>query len=81
LISGDTIQKKITDPKGLLARLSGKPATEVVEELYLRTVSRPPDAEERRLAMAQISKAKNPRQGLEDVFWALLNSKEFIYNH
>jgi len=81
LISGDTIQKKITDPKGLLARLRGRPAQEVIEELYLRTVSRKPDAAETQLALTQIGKARSRQQGLEDVFWALLNSKEFIYNH
>jgi hypothetical protein len=52
-----------------------------VEEMYLRTLSRYPDAEERATAEAGIAKAPGARQGLEDVFWDLLNSKEFLYNH
>ena len=83
LISGDTVQKKVSRPDGTLARslsASRDPAA-IVEDLYLGTLSRFPDADERRLAQEALSRAGDPRQGLEDVFWALLNSKEFIYNH
>ncbi|MBI1786708.1 MAG: DUF1553 domain-containing protein [Acidobacteria bacterium] len=79
LISGDTIHKKVTSPKGALARMQERPAEEVIEDLYLRTLARFPDAEERKAALA--AAAKSPQRGLEDVFWALLNSKEFLYNH
>jgi hypothetical protein len=61
--------------------MKGRPVDEVIEELYLRTVSRYPDAEERQTARTAVAKAPKPRRGLEDVFWALLNSKEFLYNH
>ena len=54
---------------------------EVVEELYLRTLSRYPDAEEKDLAKATVAKSSDQKRGLEDVLWALLNSKEFLYNH
>jgi hypothetical protein len=53
----------------------------VIEELYLRTVNRYPDAEEKELAKQTIAKSPDGQRGLEDVFWALLNSKEFLYNH
>ncbi|HWB95410.1 MAG TPA: DUF1549 domain-containing protein, partial [Bryobacteraceae bacterium] len=82
LISGETIQKKATSPQGVLAKMlrDGRPAAEIVEELYLRTVSRYPDASEKQWAAQTIAK-ENETQGLQDVFWALLNSKEFLYNH
>jgi hypothetical protein len=83
LISGDTVQKKISDPHGVLSKMvhESRPPREIVEELYLRTLSRYPDAEERANAEAGVAKASDPKQGLEDVFWALLNAKEFLYNH
>ena len=75
LISGDTLQKKITDPRSILQ------TTRNVEEMYLRTLSRYPDADERRAAEQAIDKAGEPKRGYEDLLWALLNSKEFLYNH
>jgi len=75
LISGDTLQKKITDPRSILQ------TTRNVEEMYLRTLSRYPDADERSAAEQAIDKAGETRRGYEDLLWALLNSKEFLYNH
>ncbi len=83
LISGDTIHKKIADPKGVLAKMldAGRAPAAVIEELYLRTLTRYPGASERQMAETAMARAGDRRQGLEDVFWALLNSKEFLYNH
>ena len=83
LVSGDTVQGKITDENGVLARMlaEGRPADEIVEELYLRTVSRLPDGDERAMGTRAIEAAGDERKGLEDVFWALLNSKEFLFSH
>jgi hypothetical protein len=75
LITGDTVQKKITDPRSILR------ATRNVEEMYLRTLSRYPDAGEQSAAEQAITKAGDPKRGYEDLLWALLNSKEFLYNH
>jgi hypothetical protein len=83
LIGGEGIQNKIAHPRGALARLvaAGRSTDQIVEELYLRTLARLPDQAERALAAAAVAKASTPKQGFEDVFWALLNSKEFLYNH
>jgi hypothetical protein len=51
------------------------------QEFYLRTLTRFPDAEELAAARNAIRKAANRQQGAEDVLWALLNAKEFLYNH
>ena len=82
-ISGDTIHRKITNDKGVLARMLGtkRPIDEIIDELYLSTISRPPSEKDRETAHEAITRAGNERLGLEDLFWALLNSKEFWYNH
>ena len=52
-----------------------------VEEAYLRTLSRRPTETEAATATSFIAQSKNPIDGLRDVMWALLNTKEFIVNH
>ena len=82
-VSGDTINQKIRAENGLIERLtkSGKSSREIIEELYIRTLSRFPKKEEAQLAQQGIGKAPSPREGYEDLLWALLNSKEFLFNH
>ncbi len=82
-ISGDTIHGKITAGDSILAKMlaARKEPGEIIEELYLRTVSRYPTPKERGRAETAIARSGDPRHGLEDLFWALLNSKEFLYNH
>lgn len=83
MIGGDTVHAKVAHQDSVLGALLMKyPAdADLVDELYLRTVSRYPDPEEKAAALNTARKAQNRRQGMEDVFWALLNSKEFLYNH
>ena len=54
---------------------------ELVEEAYLRTVSRLPTEDEQQIAAEYMKDAENPIAGLRDVLWSLLNTKEFLFNH
>jgi hypothetical protein len=56
-------------------------ATQLVREAYLRTLSRPPTAGERDRSLQFLAEASGPVQGMRDLMWALLNTKEFIVNH
>jgi hypothetical protein len=58
---------------------SGKPDEEVIEELFLATLSRRPKTEEVEVAKRVI--AKDRKVGFEDIQWALLNTTEFLVNH
>jgi hypothetical protein len=83
LANGDLINAKLARPDGRIDKLfkAKKPLQEMVEELYLVTVSRPPRSEEVETALGWIAKAPSPRAGVEDLLWALVNSREFLFNH
>jgi Protein of unknown function (DUF1553)/Protein of unknown function (DUF1549) len=83
VIGGPVIEEKISNPRGYLAdllKLSPAP-DEIVENLYLRTICRMPTSEEIAHWTAELSQAKSLQEGAEDLFWALLNSREFAFNH
>ena len=79
MINGDLIQRKLGAKDGRLAKLlaSGKSDREIVEELFLVTLSRPPAPSELTLALRAFQSAPNRRQAAEDLLWTLLNTKEF----
>jgi Protein of unknown function (DUF1553) len=53
-----------------------------VQNLYLSAFSRLPNPDELQTALSYLDKKKaNSREGYEDLVWALINSKEFIFNH
>jgi hypothetical protein len=83
LASGDAINGRLADERNRLARLlaEGKADREIVEELTLAAVSRYPTELEYGLAAEAVRRAADRRRGMEDFFWALLNSKEFLYTH
>jgi hypothetical protein len=83
LIGGDVIESKVSSLNGYLANLlelSPEP-DEIVENLYLRTLCRPPTAEEQSRWSAELKSAGSLREAAEDLFWALLNAREFAFNH
>ena len=54
---------------------------EAVTELYLAAFSRTPTDAERDRAVKYVAAQPDVRRGLEDLCWALMNSREFMYNH
>lgn len=56
-------------------------ADAAIEQVFLRTVSRPPSSEEAAMAKQDIASAKTQVDGVRDLLWAMLNTKEFIINH
>jgi hypothetical protein len=82
LVGGDTIEDKIRAPRGNLSRLlsSGAADAALLEECFLSTLSRYPTAAESKLLGATLATAKDRRAAIEDLLWALINTKEFIVN-
>lgn len=52
-----------------------------IREVFLRTVSRPPSAEEFAQARVDVAAAKLPVDGVRELLWAMLNTREFMVNH
>ncbi len=84
LINGEAAHENIKRGKLVadLVNKEKKPDKEIIEELYLRCFGREPDATEMDMVLKKISESQDGRQAvLEDLFWALLNAKEFYFNH
>jgi hypothetical protein len=81
LLSGPLPQQMLTRSDNRLGQILGGDAepARLLDELYWSALSRPPaDAEQARMS-AHITAAADPRRALEDIAWALLNSKEFLF--
>jgi hypothetical protein len=82
LLNGDTTAGKIAGGGIVAKRLAEKKTPEqIIEELYIRCLARKPDAAEVRKLTELIAPNPNKQQALEDVFWSLLNTREFMFNH
>ena len=82
LLNGDTVNAKIAQG-GVIKRLmeTRKFPEERVLDLYVRCLSRSPTKEELAKLSPLIAPGTNAEQAMLDIFWALLNSREFLFNH
>jgi len=76
---------KLAAKNSRVARLLETKTTDndILDELYLNALSRhPKDFEKRKMLTALAAAAESEhRLALEDVYWAVLSSKEFLFNH
>jgi hypothetical protein len=83
LMNSPFVTRRVSAANGnsLVARLTGygKSSVEIVDELYLATLSRYPSPQERQLAVSWIEKDR--KQGAEDLHWSLLNKLDFVFNY
>jgi hypothetical protein len=85
LLNSQEVQSKISSGSGrasLLAQDAKRPNEERIRELYRWVYSREPQSEEMGIATAHIAKhEKDAKIAYEDILWALINTKEFLFNH
>ncbi|MGB6222753.1 PSD1 and planctomycete cytochrome C domain-containing protein [Haloferula sp.] len=85
LLNGESTHQRIKSSPVITTMLNAKtPPPVIIENLYLRTLGRKPTEAESAKLQIHLDEAKDPkatRLVLDDVFWALLNSKEFLFNH
>jgi hypothetical protein len=85
IANGDTINKKLAAKENQIARwlAENAPADKIIEEAYLTALSRFPSTVEKQKILKVLAEAgeKDQRLAIEDMYWAILSSKEFLFNH
>ena len=83
MINGPVVHNKLRDKNGRISRMINekKSDEQIIQTLYLAALARQPVAEELAAAQKHIKASKDRKQALEDVGWAILNSKEFLFQH
>lgn len=83
MMNGSTVISKLRHPQGRIARAiaAGRSDDELIAELYLAAVSRLPTAAEQQTAHEHIARTGDRQAAFEDLSWAILNTKEFLFQH
>ena len=83
LLNGSTVNAKCTQGGVVTKALAAKKTpSQVIDDLYMRCLARKPSAAEKAKLMAFVGEeGRSDTDVLNDLFWAILNSKEFIFNH
>ncbi|MEM7476493.1 MAG: DUF1549 and DUF1553 domain-containing protein [Planctomycetota bacterium] len=82
LLNGSTTTGKISQGKLVATWLDqGITVPEAIARIYIRSLSRLPTEAETNSLAKMVAEAGDNRVGLEDAFWAVLNSREFMFNH
>lgn len=84
LVGGRLVQEKVHSAAGRVARLiaSGQSSAAIVDELFLASLSRYPTIQERSVLVDRLDADSARRQQVaEDILWALINHKEFLFQH
>jgi len=85
LLNSTEVQNKVSSASGRAAKLAAdkkRPHADRIRELYRWVYAREPKADELKIATTYITAhSKNTRSAYEDIVWALINTKEFLFNH
>jgi hypothetical protein len=85
IANGDTLNQKLAAKGNRIEQLlaAGVGDQPLIDELYLAALSRLPTDDERKNLTAALSVAgpDERRSAVEDLYWSVLSSKEFLFNH
>ena len=86
IANGDTMNLKLSAKGNRVDELlaNGNSDAAVIDQAYLLALSRPPTPHEREGILKVLAATEGPadkRAAIEDVFWGLMSSREFLFNH
>ena len=83
LSNGDTLNKNLRSDQSCVNVMIPQSNEEIIEETYLLCLSRMPSDGERNRLAAVFDNTPEPerRAAIEDLFWALMTSREFLFQH
>jgi hypothetical protein len=83
ILNSNEVQTKVVSPNGRLAAMltENKSDPALIEELYLLAFARLPRPNETKTVVDYIAQQKDRKTAFEDLLWAMLNTKEFLFNH
>jgi len=82
LLNGETVQQKIQQGNLIKQWMDGgKTPEQIIDLMYISALTRLPTDKEKAGILELVQAEKDPKAALEDTFWAILNSREFVFNH
>ena len=83
LINGPTVNEKVRNPHNRLGKLlaAKKSEDEILNELFHAALARAPFEDEKKIALGHVAKGADKRKAWEDVVWAIINTREFLFRH
>ena len=84
LVNGPTVNEKVRrrgEPRSAACSRPGRARRGDAERAVPRGAVAAPQDEERQAALAHVAKAADKRKAWEDVLWAVLNTREFLFRH
>ena len=83
LVNSTEIQRKLTVKTGYAERLatSHQSPAEVVTEVFLRALARPPRPDELKFAVNFLAVESDRAEAIRSLLWSLLATNEFLFNH
>ena len=82
LLNSEEVQQKVGGVRSKQLSEDVRPLPERIGEIYLTAFSRPPTDDELAIATTYVEdRSAEPQKAFEDLLWALMNTKEFVFNH
>jgi hypothetical protein len=83
LINGPTVNEKVRNASNRLGTLLASKMTEeqILSDLFFAALARAPFDDEKTIALGHLAKGTDKRKAWEDVLWAVLNTREFLFRH